>query len=112
MYVTIYLWQETDESILEPDSNFIQVLQALLDEHQAEFNISNMSYISPAVQNELLQLMASQIIRQVAEDIAQREFYSIMLDESSDRANKEQMCFLLRWECLKAVNVILIAVLL
>lgn len=87
--------QDTASSLSEPDSNFVQLLDALLKEHN-KFSIHTIQYTSPAVQNELIALMANQVLRNILEDISERKLFSIMLDESSDRSNREQMCFLLR----------------
>lgn len=82
----------------ESNGNFIQILK-LLDfdgsikkwmEHKQN------KYTSPVIQNEILQLMALKIVRNVASNI-QKGFFTIMCDECTDTSNKEQLVICLRW---------------
>lgn len=53
-------------------------------------------YTSPCIQNESLQIMALQIIREVAEIIRNCNFFTVMADECTDVANKEQFTICIR----------------
>ena len=48
-------------------------------------------YTSPVIQNELLQLMSLQIIRDISGSIHEAKFYTIMIDECTDISNHEQL---------------------
>ena len=42
-------------------------------------------------QNEMLKIMAMNVLRKVASDLQAANFYSIMMDECTDISNKEQV---------------------
>ena len=46
-------------------------------------------YISAQIQNEIIQIMASHILRDIA------KYFSIMADKVADSSIKEQFCYLL-----------------
>ena len=54
-------------------------------------------YISHEMQNEMLKVMALQILREVAARIQRSTFFSIMADETTDMSNREQLVICLRW---------------
>jgi len=54
-------------------------------------------YTSHDTQNECLQIIALQVLRRVSQDIRESACYSIMADESTDIANKEQFTMCIRW---------------
>ncbi|CAF1366267.1 unnamed protein product [Rotaria sordida] len=56
---------------------------------------NNATYLSPQVQNELLQIMANQIRRKIADKIA-GNFYSLMADESRDISGNAQLSIVVR----------------
>ena len=49
------------------------------------------------MQNEMLKVMALQILRDVAANIRNSTFFSIMADETTDKTNREQVVIFLRW---------------
>lgn len=53
------------------------------------------TYTSPEVQNELIEIMATMIQREVIGEIRSAKFYALMLDETPDVSGKEQLviCF-------------------
>ncbi|XP_057290813.1 zinc finger MYM-type protein 1-like [Hydractinia symbiolongicarpus] len=51
------------------------------------------------VQNELLNLMASQVLRKKLDTVRERRFYSKMADEGTDVSNAEQLSF-----CVRSAN--------
>ena len=51
---------------------------------------------SPAIQNEILQLLANKIIRKIANFICGKHF-AILADETRAVENKEQLVIVLRW---------------
>lgn len=54
------------------------------------------SYTAPVTQNELLDIMCGQISASLVRNINEAKFYSIMIDETTDVSNKEQMVLCLR----------------
>ena len=54
-------------------------------------------HISGDIQNECLQVMALHILWQISSDIAKNGFFSIMADECTDIANKQQFVICIRW---------------
>ena len=54
-------------------------------------------YTSGEIQNECLQIMALNIVRQISAAIVSNGFFSIMADECTDLANKEQSVVCICW---------------
>ena len=54
-------------------------------------------HTAPENQNELLKLMAHGVLRKVLIDIHESPFLAIMVDETIDKSNKEQLTFVIRW---------------
>ena len=83
----------------ECDSNFIQLLQLRCVERDVQtwlrkkFN----KYTSHDIQNELLKLMAIQILGDVQKRVQAAGKYSILADECTDCSNKEQFTINLRY---------------
>ena len=83
----------------ETDSNFLQLLKMRADDipglcdwlkrPQAKFT-------SPDIQNEMLSIMALMILRQIAGEISGK-WFTIMVDETTDLSNTEQMILCLRY---------------
>ena len=53
--------------------------------------------MSPVIQNEMLQVMALKVLRIIISAIQATPFITIMVDETTDIANKEQLVMCLRW---------------
>ncbi|XP_014670107.1 PREDICTED: uncharacterized protein LOC106811091, partial [Priapulus caudatus] len=82
----------------ETHSNFIELLKlrgedrpGVLDWMKKKTN----KYTSADIQNEVLQIMALKVLRQIANNIHSAEYFTIMMDETTDVSNKEQvvLCF-------------------
>ena len=56
-----------------------------------------LKYTSHEVQNEFLSIMAQQVLRQVAASLQSSVYYTVMVDETTDAANKEQVVLVFRW---------------
>ncbi|XP_041472559.1 52 kDa repressor of the inhibitor of the protein kinase-like [Lytechinus variegatus] len=54
-------------------------------------------YMSHDIQNEMLEIMALQVLREVASSIRNGVFFSILADECTDISNKEQLTLCIRW---------------
>ena len=48
-------------------------------------------YTSSDIQNEMLRVMALQVLREVATNLHSTEFYTMILDETTDTSNREQV---------------------
>ena len=85
--------------VSEPDSNLHQLLELVstYDTRVSEWirKRSN-KYTSPDISNEMLELMAHTILREIALQIRGRKF-TIMVDETTDSSTKEQCVIVLRW---------------
>ena len=53
-------------------------------------------YTSHDIQNEILQVMALRVLRQIASNVQATNF-TIMIDETTDTSTTEQVVFVLRW---------------
>ena len=54
-------------------------------------------YVHSTIQNEMMQIMALRVLREVAENIQNVDFYSIMCDEATDVKNVSELLVCLRW---------------
>jgi len=84
----------------ENDSNYNQMLRLRgLDDIRVFDWIKKKSdkYTSPDVQNEMLEVMSRSILHKIISDIQNALFYAIMVDETTDRSNQEQVVLVLRW---------------
>ena len=54
-------------------------------------------YTSPDIQNEILKTMALQVLRQVIKSMSSSPFLSLMVDETTDISNKEQLVVCICW---------------
>ena len=53
-------------------------------------------FTSPEIQNELIYIMAQQILRLIVQRF-QSKYFTIMIDEATDVSNSEQVVIVLRW---------------
>ena len=94
--------QEEKDSVLdrEPTSNLSSLLKfmAARDSVLSDWFSSRCTWTSPECQNELITLMANAVTRQLCTSIRQTAAYTILIDESSDNSNSEQMVFCLRYD--------------
>ena len=58
---------------------------------------SNEKYTSPEIQNEILQIIALGMLRNIAKKLQAAKFFTIMADELADISNKEQLVVCIRW---------------
>lgn len=83
----------------EMNSNFLQFLH-LRKEDIPVLNTwlqrSQDRFTSPSIQNELLEIMANMILRKITRSLSGKLF-AIVVDETSDISNTEQLVFCLRY---------------
>ena len=85
----------------EPDRNFIQLLQLRAqDEGNGKLvrwmKRKSSKYTSHDIQNEILQVMALRVLRQIASNV-QATHFTIMIDETTDPSTTEQVVVVFRW---------------
>ena len=84
----------------ESDSNLHQLLRMKAEDDP---NLKNWLkrkenvYTSPDIQNEIVKVMALQVLREITVDLQTSPFLTIMADETTDATNKEQVTLVLRW---------------
>ena len=84
----------------EIDSNFIQLLklQAQDDPRIDRWLVKRTDkYTSADIQNEILKVMSLNVLRTVVSALDSAQFVSIMVDETTDASNTEQVVICLRW---------------
>ena len=83
----------------DADSNLLQLQLQCVDCPELSVWLSKKTdkYTSHDIQNEMMKIMALQILRQVCERIRDSGWYTIMADECTDVANKEQFTICIRW---------------
>ena len=55
------------------------------------------TYMHHDNQNKMLELMAHQVLRRILDDTHTSPFLAVMVDETRDQSNKEQLTLVLRW---------------
>ena len=88
----------SDDSRGEIDSNFMQLLRLRAEDSPGILKWIDRpqnKFTSPDIQNEILSIMALHILRDITADISGK-WYTIMVDETTDMSNTEQMVVCLR----------------
>ena len=88
------------ESKTEEDSNFFQLLKLRSedDEELASWlGQKSSKYRSPEIQNELIEIMALQVLREIAKNIQDAVIYTVLADETADVSNNEQLVLCIHW---------------
>ncbi|XP_076359089.1 zinc finger MYM-type protein 1-like [Tachypleus tridentatus] len=84
----------------DEESNFIQLYHLRVNDNSKMIEWLKKEtnrYVTHDVQNEILEVMALQELRDVASCIRNRRYFSILADECTDVANKEQLTICIRW---------------
>ena len=82
----------------ESSSNLIQLLRLRAEDHPqltSWLERSQKKYTSHENQNEMLEIMAHHFLRKILGDVETSPFLALMVDETADIANKEQL--VIRW---------------
>lgn len=64
---------------------------------RAGTNVNNASYVSPDIQNKLINLCGLEIRDHILDEARYAKFFSVMADESTDVSTLEQMSICLRF---------------
>ena len=85
------------------DGNFRSLLRyrirggdAILKQHLDTANHNSM-YTSKTIQNELISIAAQLILKSIANDVNNAQFWAIIADETQDRAKREQLVIVVRY---------------
>ena len=84
----------------DENSNFSQLLKSRSEDFpdiQTWLDCNHYTYTSPEIQNEILQLMALSVLRNIAANIRTSDYFTIMADETTDISNREQLVVCIRW---------------
>ena len=54
-------------------------------------------YTSATIQNEIIKIMGIHVLRDIATCVKASPFFAIMVDEMTDKVNKEQVTLIVRW---------------
>ena len=84
----------------DSDSNFLQLLKLRGEDDPRILNwIKKKSdkYTSPSIQNEIIKLFAFQVLREISTSIHSAPFFTIMIDETTDVSNHEQVVLCICW---------------
>ena len=82
------------------DGNFYQLLQLIGDGDSRMddwMKRKSDTYTSHFVQNEIVKIMATNILRDISTKLQQSPFLTLMMDETTDISNNEQTTIVLRW---------------
>ncbi|XP_062599060.1 52 kDa repressor of the inhibitor of the protein kinase-like, partial [Saccostrea cucullata] len=87
----------------EDKSNFIAILSEfakrdpVLSDHLATRHASRSTYLSPDIQNELINLLGNQVRKNIVDSCRNSKFLGIIADECTDSSTKEQMSLCIRF---------------
>nr|CAI5841911.1 unnamed protein product [Callosobruchus analis] len=65
--------------------------------HIGSLHKGNVSYFTPYIQNELVDILASEVKKQILDDVRAAKYFSILFDCTPDVSHKEQMSQILRF---------------
>ena len=87
----------------EKDSNFNQLLRLRGEDDSRVFEWLERKtdrYTSPKMQNEIIKVMARKVLNhaQLAHSLHNAPYFTIMVDETTDNSNHEQVVICFRWE--------------
>ena len=54
--------------------------------------VDNGNYLSHEIINEMISLMSNEVLRQILSEIREAQIFSLIADEITDVAHKEQLC--------------------
>lgn len=84
----------------EEDGNFMQLLRLRADDDPdlvAWLQRKQNRYTSHEIQNEILKIMAMSVLRNIASCLQSSPFLTLMMDETTDVSNTEQVVIVFRW---------------
>lgn len=80
----------------ECDGNFIQYLKSLEGDTSTWLQKKSNKYTSNTIQNEILKIAALHVLRKIVCNLQMSPFLTIMIDETTDISNREQVTIVIR----------------
>ena len=86
--------------------NFLELIKLIskydpvLREHVTYIRLAKkmtLSYLSPMVQNEFIELLANQVRQKIVEEIKEAKYYAILFDSTPDLSHTDQMSQIIRF---------------
>ena len=82
--------------------NFREIIQLVANhdpviKQRLEHGPQNVTYLSPDIQLDLLQVMGDMVRNSITEDVHKAGYYSLLADESKDISKTEQMAVVVRY---------------
>ena len=84
----------------ESNSKFVQLfkLRSTDDSSMLEWLRKRTNkYTSKDIQNEILNVLAAEVLEKISNDLQTTDFFGIMVDEFTDSSDQEQVTLVLRW---------------
>ncbi len=84
----------------ESDSNFIQLLNLRAEDDvriKDWMEKKTDKYVSHDMQNEILKVMSLQVSHKIIDCLHSTDYFTIMIDETTDCSNSEQVVICCRW---------------
>ena len=81
----------------QADSNFMQLMELRGEDDTSWLQWKTDRYTAPDMQNKMLKTMALLIMQQVVKVISSAPFSTIMINETTDVSNKEQVVICFQW---------------
>ena len=84
----------------ESDSNFMRLIYLRSEDNPKLVDWIHQKtdkYTSHDMQNEMVKVMALRILREIAANLQSSSFFTVMVDETTDVSNVEQVVVCLRW---------------
>uniref|UniRef100_A0A3B1J2K6 DUF4371 domain-containing protein n=1 Tax=Astyanax mexicanus TaxID=7994 RepID=A0A3B1J2K6_ASTMX len=78
-------------SVIDLLARYDPVLRELLDKK------SNVNYLSPSIQNELIALLSQRVHDEIVSEIKEAEFYSVIMDTTQDLSKVDQLSQVFRY---------------
>lgn len=94
------------EEIGKPNSgNFLSVIELLAKyDHVLQELLTNdpghHRYLSPSIQNELIQILSDRVKSEIVTDICNAQFFSVIVDTTQDITKKDQLSLVIRYVTL------------
>ncbi|KAJ8312273.1 hypothetical protein KUTeg_009646, partial [Tegillarca granosa] len=97
--------ESKEKSFIAPISDWVNFstyvkrheLSSSHNHNKTLFQRGSLVYTSPDIQNEILQICASQVTNSILGKVKQAQFFAILADEWTDKSTKEQLSICLRY---------------
>ena len=92
--------------------NFLELIKLIskydpvIREHVIYIGLANkmtLSYLSPMVQNEFIELLDNQVRQKIVEEIKEAKYYAILFDSTPDLSHTDQMSEITRFVQIKLI---------